>query len=195
MQLSPLTNTAADVRSSLYHLRALRHIRPLLSDADAQLLSCSFVQSRLDYCNSLLTHTSVFNLKRLQRLQNSLARLTFRTEPTLSSNALLAKHHWLPVSSRINYKVANITHTVLSTKQPSYLSERLTPYIPSRSLRSSHSSQLTTPWTHLQLINQLFSVASPIIWNSLPQQIRCTPSHTHFCKQLKTELYRSAFAS
>ena len=53
-------------RSCNYHVRTLHHIRPSLSQELANTLACSMVQSRLDYCNSLLFGMSESNLNRLQ---------------------------------------------------------------------------------------------------------------------------------
>ena len=57
-----------------YHLRALRHIRPALSEETAVTVGRAIILSRIDYCNSLLTSTSESNINRLQRLQNRLIR-------------------------------------------------------------------------------------------------------------------------
>lgn len=177
------------VRSCLFSLRALRHVRPLLSDKDAQLIATSLVQSRLDYCNSLLSHTASLNLKRLQRIQHALARLVSPAQKGLSHRHLLASLHWLPIPTRITYKLASVTHTAITCKQPKYLSDLLTPYTPCRSLRSSDASLLKIPRTHLGLSSQSYSLSAASIWNGLPLDIRADPSHTHFCKQLKTHLF------
>jgi len=179
--------------ASLYHLRAIRRLRPILSQPDAELVSCAFLHSRLDYCNSLLAHTSASNIKRLQRFQHSLARVTFGSQHALSGHDLLAKHHWLPLSSRITYEICSITHSVLTNKHPAYLTKLLAPYHQPRQLRSSDSSSLTKPRTHMSLTARSFSVASPSAWNSLPRHLRTLTSHPLFCKNLKTELYRPAF--
>ena len=64
------------VRSCMYHIRAIRHIRPYITLDDAKLLSSAFIQSRLDYCNALLLNVPSTSLKRLQRVQNATARIT-----------------------------------------------------------------------------------------------------------------------
>src|SRR2546425_1091844 len=46
------------VKASNFHIRALRHIRPLLTREVANTVACSIVSTRLDYCNSLLYGTS-----------------------------------------------------------------------------------------------------------------------------------------
>jgi len=51
-------------RSAFYHIRALRHIRPVITDEVAKTIACSFVtsrRSRLDYANSVLYGISAKN--------------------------------------------------------------------------------------------------------------------------------------
>ena len=57
---------------------------------------------------------------------------------------LLNELHWLPVASRIHFKIATLTHKILSTGTPSYLSSLLSHYKPTRQLRSS---RLKSPGT------------------------------------------------
>ena len=68
------------VKSSNFNIRALRHIRPILNQTVANTVACSTVSTRLDYCNSLLAGTSVKNIQRLQRVQNTLARVVSGTK-------------------------------------------------------------------------------------------------------------------
>ena len=64
------------VRCCHYHIRALRHIRPLLTlDTAKTIIAASIVGSRLDYCNSVLHAVSQCNIDRLQRVHNVLARV------------------------------------------------------------------------------------------------------------------------
>jgi hypothetical protein len=109
------------VKSSNYNIRALRHIRPMLDKTVANTVACSIVSTRLDYCNSLLYGTSVRNVQRLQRIQNSLARVVSGTRRRDHIRPVLKDLHWLPVTQRIDYKIALITRKVLSNGQPSYL--------------------------------------------------------------------------
>ena len=61
------------VRCCHYHIRALRHIRPVLTLNTAKTIAASIVGNRLDYCNSVLHGVSQSNIDRLQRVQNVLA--------------------------------------------------------------------------------------------------------------------------
>src|SRR3989442_8448186 len=50
------------VKASNFNIRALRHIRPLLTREVANTVACSIVSTRLDYCNSLLYGISQKNI-------------------------------------------------------------------------------------------------------------------------------------
>jgi len=133
------------VKASNFNIRALRHIRPMLDKSVANTVACSIVSTRLDYCNSLLYGTSKGNIQRLQRVQNTLARVVSGTKKRDHIKPVLQDLHWLPVSQRIDYKVALITHKVLSTAQPQYLERLVKEYKPTRNLRSDGQRLLAKP--------------------------------------------------
>ena len=62
-------------KAANYHVRALQHVRKYITEDTAKTIACSLVGSRLDYCNSVLYGTSRSNVDKLQRVQNSLARI------------------------------------------------------------------------------------------------------------------------
>ena len=59
-------------------MRDLRQIRQYLTRDTALMAANALVGSRLDYCNSLFRGLSVANLRKLQCIQNSLARTVCR---------------------------------------------------------------------------------------------------------------------
>ena len=58
-----------------FHAWALRHTHHHLTLPVAQTLTCSIVGSRLDYCNSVLYGAPKSSIAKLQRVQNTLARI------------------------------------------------------------------------------------------------------------------------
>ena len=62
-------------KTCFYHIRAFRHIHPTITEDMAKLVACSLVGSRLDYANSALYGASKLNIRRLQRIQNIVARV------------------------------------------------------------------------------------------------------------------------
>jgi len=103
------------VHSCNYYIRALRHIRPLLTPDVAKILAHSIVTSRLDYANALLSGMTSGNLDRLQVAQNSLAKVVCQTWHSASATELLRQLHWLPIRQRTAYKLAVITYHARST--------------------------------------------------------------------------------
>jgi len=129
------------------------------------------VAGRFDYCNAVLYGTSCVNIDKLQRLQNTLARVVTNTRRHDHITAVLADLHWLPVQYRIEYKIALITFKALTTQQPQYLSELIRHYETSRQLRSRGVNILQTSATALNFSKRAFCHASPTVWNSLPQSV------------------------
>jgi Reverse transcriptase (RNA-dependent DNA polymerase)/Endonuclease-reverse transcriptase len=180
-------------QESNFHIRALRHIRPSLDRATANTLACSIVNSRLDYCNSVLYGMSQHNLQRLQLIQNSLARVVCQAPSRCSATSLLKQLHWLPIQHRIEYKIATITHQALTQQSPDYLHALLSQHIPARNLRSASKSLLVIPTTRTTTGSRSFCVSAPTIWNALPDHLREIKSHDAFKTQLKTEHFKAAF--
>ena len=165
-----------------FHLRSLRHIRRSLSTDMAISIAVAMVQSRLDYCNSLLYGISAFNINKLQRVQNLAAKIALNDWHS-PSQELLGQLHWLPVHSR---KISLLTFKLLAENQPANLWSLITPYVPQRSLRSSDKSLLVQPPTRTSIGERAFSVSAPYIWNSIPLPIRLSPSIASFKRSLET---------
>ena len=86
--------------------------------------------------------SSTYNISKLQRAQNVLARVVTRSHRRTSADALLHKLHWLPIEDRNVFKLALLTYKTLLIGSPNYLSTLLTIYRPPRTLRSSNSNLL-----------------------------------------------------
>src|SRR6476469_8259395 len=173
-------------------MKAFRHIRPVLDRSVANTMACSIVTSRLDYCNSLLYGTSVANITKLQRVQNTLARIAPGAKRKDHITPVLHDLHWLPVKKRIEYKVALITHKVLHHRQPQYLAQLVDVYQPPRQLRSS-SQHLVRRSTvcRTKLGERCFLSAAAITWNRIHEQLRAIPEEKQFKAKLKTFLFSS----
>ena len=109
------------VSSCNFQIRALHHIRPQLTLDAAKSVAVSTVGARLDYCNSLLYGTSQRNLDRLQRVQNSLARVVTQAPRRCSATELRRQLHWLPIRQHVNFKLGTITFKAIHTGTPAYL--------------------------------------------------------------------------
>jgi len=177
---------------SYFHIRALRHIRTFLDLESSKSIACAIVSSRLDYANSCLSGVSSYNINRLQRVQNCLARVVKPTHSATPSRSLLASLHWLPIRQRVTFKLAGLVYRSLHDTSPPYLSSLLHAYTPARPLRSSSAHLLVEPRLRTTLASRGFRSAGPRIWNSLPHDITLAPSFSSFKSKLKTYLFTLA---
>ena len=141
--------------------------------AGIQQLTCLQQQqhSATRVTNSVLYGSPSRWLIRLQRIQNSIARIVLQ-QPSLSSRNTLQQLHWLPVKWRIQFKLASLTYKVLHTGTSLYLSERLHPYVPYRTLRSSSSANMYVLRTNLHFGSRSFHIAAKTVWNSFASTLR-----------------------
>ena len=177
-------------RSSFHQIRQLRQVRSSLDTTSTIILANALVTSKLDYCNSLFFSLPATATNRLQRVQNSLARVVDPTiKYTQHISPTLRKLHWLPITKRIIFKIATLTFKTLHYKQPAYLSDLLHPYIPYRNLRSCDENLLTVPYIKSSIGRRSFSYAAPTIWNSLPSALRASSTLQLFRSRLKAHLF------
>ena len=68
-------------------------------------LVSSLVLSRLDYCNALLAGSPQVLLDKIQRVINCSARIIYKALISAHVTPLLFDVQWLPINSRIQYKM------------------------------------------------------------------------------------------
>ena len=180
-------------KSTSYHIRALRHIRASITFDMAKTVAHAIVGSKLDYCNSLLAGMTSTNLNKLQRIQNSLARVVTGKRKFDNITPVLKELHWLPIARRIDYKLATIVYKTRATQEPQYLNSLLIDYVPGRNLRSMNQQRLTVPRYQTETASRRFSVCAPRVWNSLPLDVRNSVSIASFRKNLKTYYFGVAY--
>ena len=109
---------------------------------------------------------------------------------------ILQNLHCLPVNIHIAYKINLLTYKSNAGLSPTYLSDLLHDYVPSRTLRSSSQSLLQLPRRipSKSYGQKSFFNAAPALWNNLPQQIR-TADNVKICKSLlKTHLFHAVYS-
>ena len=95
-------------KACYFHIRALRNMCASLTTEASKTIAAAIIDSRLDFCNSLLAGTSVSNLTRLQRVQNTLARVVTKKPRSCHMTPVLFDLHWLQVRHRITFKIATV---------------------------------------------------------------------------------------
>ena len=133
-------------------------------------------------------------IQRLQAIQNCAARLVSCKPKYAPATPILRELHWLPVKSRIIFKILLLVDKSLNNLAPAYINSLLKNYKPSRNLRSVDQGLLTVPKSNQRTYgDRAFSVAAPKLWNSLPLDIRNSGSITLFKCKLKTFLFKKYY--
>ena len=180
-------------KKSYYQLIKLNQIKSYVTPKVMESLVHSFISSNIDYCNSLFVHLPKKSIYKLQKIQNSAARLITGTYRYSHITPVLIQLHWLPVVQRIKFKILILVFKCLNNMAPSYLSDRIVKYTPTRTLRSSTSLNLVVPDIHNNFGKRSFYYAGPTYWNSLPHSIKSISSFTMFKNKLKTFLFNEYF--
>jgi len=181
-------------RGAYFQLKNISKLRRYFDRESLECLVHAFVTSRLDYCNSLFCGLPSTLLKRLQRIQNTAARILTKTPKHDHISPVLESLHWLPIEKRVDFKTLLLVFKAIHHLAPVYLQELIIPHTPSRTLRSADKHLLHVPFTSSTLVmDRAFSVAGPRLWNGLPHDLRTVQSLELFKSKLKTHLFRKAY--
>ena len=111
-------------KSCFAQIRDLKRLRGYLTHHAALMIVNALVGYRLDYCNSLFRILSALDLRKLQCVQNSLARIVTNTTKYSHITPIRKILHWLPTIpySRLPYwctssyivVIQNILHLFLN---------------------------------------------------------------------------------
>ena len=183
-------------KSTMYHIRQVGQIRKYLDKPSTEKLIHAVISSRLDYANSLLYGCpfATYHLSRLQKIQNTAARIVCRVSKYSSITSVRKKLHWLPINMRINYKILLLVFRAIKFGTPSYIRDLLQLPTTNRPIRSHRLHQLQVPASKLKSFgDRSFYHAAPSLWNSLPVELRSLDTIEQFKRALKTYLFSCSY--
>ena len=181
-------------RTLIFHLRRIRVIRRFITQSACEKLVHALVSSRLDYANAILAGLPKTKLKPLQSMQNIAARIVTESRKFDHISPVLRRLHWLPIESRIEFKVICITFRIINGLAPLYMQDLIIQKHTSRTLRSTNKRLLQIPKTRTKMYgDRAFSVIAPRLWNMLPLTLREESNFTKFKRNLKTHLFKKAY--
>ena len=182
--------------SLIAKIRLLCFWYKLLLESRCNLSKYSILDSISDYCNAWYYNLPAKVIYKLEKVQNSAARVRFQCKKCDHITPYLQKLHWFPVSYRIIHKVACICFKAyIPPLFPQYLSELMIRFETKRNLRSSTDSRLPVLSNrHAKGYGQrCFSNAAPKLWNSLPFSIHHSKNLKSFQAALKTHFFKKAY--
>ena len=156
-------DTQADyiARICNYQLRKTNQIKRYLTPAALKTLVQSLVISRLDYGNAMFAGAQNYIIEKLQRVQNTAARVISGLRKYDHITMTRYELHWLPVDRRIEFKILMLTYKALNGLAPWYISDLLVYYSQSRELRSRGQTHLVVPRTRKGYGDRCFTIVAP----------------------------------
>ena len=185
-------------KSAYFHLRNISKVRKYLDIPTTKTLVQNLVISRIDYCNSLFANLPLRLINKIQKVQNAAARVITKTKMRCHITPVLKELHWLPVRSRIQFKILLLTFKCLHEQAPEYLKKLIIEYTPSRTLRSNNAllGTLIQPrYRRRKHGGRTFTNVSAELWNETPAYVRNSETVSQFKKQLKTVLFNAHYNS
>ena len=116
------------------------------------------------------------------------ARLLCGTSARTHAPPLLKQLHWLPVSSRIQFKLCTLMFDINHGTAPQYLSELVRRCDDTR-LRSNARGNFVVSRTQLLLSDKAFSIAGPRAWNALPSDIKLNLNSYQLLQEAQDTLF------
>ena len=119
--MNMVTHINKTCKASYFHLYNTRRIRKFLTKEATETLVHALIMGRVDYCNCLLFGLPSIHLSKLQRVQNSAARLVCSVPRYEDITSVLFSLHWLPLYYRINFKILLFTFKAIHGLAPEYV--------------------------------------------------------------------------
>ena len=110
----------------LLYTSAVRTVQRSLTQHALRSPVQALIHCRLDYCNALLAGVADTQMKRLQSVQNTAARLVSGTLYSIHHDYItpvLRSLHWLSVRRRIIFKTAVLVWKCIHGIAPAYLQQ------------------------------------------------------------------------
>ena len=124
-------------KSARYYLHNINVARKYLTTEAAEKTVHAFVISRIDGTNSLLYGLPAIELKKLQKIPNSAARILTGASKYDHITPVLKQLYWLPISLRTEHKILMLAFKCLHGLAPHYLQALVPKSEPTRMTRSA----------------------------------------------------------
>ena len=165
-------------------ISSIGKIKRYLTANDLRCLVQCVIMSKLDNCNSLYYGIPEYEINRLQKLQNSCARLIYNRKRSDHVSDLFAELHWLPVKQRIIFKILLFVFKIFYDISPEYIKDCVIIIDPLN--RILKMNRVNTAYGE-----RAFSNCAPKLWNALPDYLRHSNTISYFKGHLKNYFFTS----
>ena len=174
------------------HVRDLRRFQGHLTHEAAPMAANALVGSRLDYYNSLFRSLSALDLRKLQCVQNSLARTVANTTMYSHITPVRKALYWLPIKYHSIFKTAVLVYKFLHSVNPKYFEPFLIPRHSQSDGMFLEVSLFASVFQSQKHFDLSFAYDAPLICNDFSDEDPSANSLASFRSRLKSYLFGKA---
>jgi hypothetical protein len=179
-EMSFSEHVVACCRRAYSYIKSINRMKSALSISHRVMLVKALVLSQLDYGSVLLHNIQGSIIQRMRRVIHAAFRMVWSISKKNNVSQKLKQYRVLPMERRIILRLSLIIRKLVHTCKPAYLYDLVNWYVPSRNLRSADHGLLRVPRTRTVVGSRAFATIAPLIWNSIPREIRELRSNEKF---------------
>ncbi len=173
-----------------YNIQNFAAIRNHMDLKTAKVVAYPFITSTLDYSNSLLYCLPKKEINQIQLVQNAITRVVVKLKKYDHITDARKALYWLPIETRIKFKLIMLTWKALNKMAPSYIKHLLKIKEGRSGPRSNKTIALEIPKIKLKsCVDRAFCKAALMLWNDLPHELKNIDKLNTFKSRLKTNLF------
>ena len=146
----------------------------------------AYVEPDLNYCNIIWRNSFNFNIERILKLQKRACKIILGNEYKFFENAKLVLN-MLSFEQQVSLNKAKTMHKVANNLIPQYVCElfpKRSESLINTSLRSVTNQNFDIPKPKLSVFKESLSYSGPIIWNSIPSEIKNSSTLNSFAENV-----------
>ena len=158
-----------------------------------QMIISALVMSKLYYCSSVWSNTSIGNIKKLQGVQNFACRIITNTRKFDHITPALKELGWLPIKEHLLYRDSIMSFKCMNGLVPTYLSDMFCRRNTIHNLNTRNNDALQIPMCKTKSGQRSFRYRVVDIWNNLRPEFKQLTSLKAFKKELKKDILNKSY--
>lgn len=180
--------------SCMSKLCQINRVKDSFDKDTLHLIISALVLSKLYYCSSVWSNTSITNIKKLQGVQNFAGRIITNTRKYEHITPALRDLGWLHVKEHLLYRDSIMSFKCMNGLAPSYLCDLFCKRKVIHDFNTRNRDSLQTPLCKTKSGQRSFHYRAVQIWNNTDDDLKKSTSVRAFKKNLRKDMLHSYFS-
>jgi hypothetical protein len=178
------------IRNIAHKLAMMKRMSSHLSEEILSIVYKTYIQPCLDYGATVWGYCSNEQLKRVQHMINLIARTVKHNFDFINTRGedIVKELKWCTFLKRRDYLMSSLMYKCVFKKAPTYLCDNIyfQHELSERTTRATTQNTLYVPKPNNECLKRSFSYLGPVLWNSMPTDLRDSSSLYSYKKLYKT---------